>query len=75
MIVASKDRSAFTASQLAGAIALGLLGAHVDVDKTQKIRVSLVTKPTVDQSGNYRADSHATADHDPTHGLEYRRTG
>jgi len=52
LIVASKDRSAFTPSQLAGAIALALLGVYTDVDKTQKIRVSLVTRPALGQDGN-----------------------
>ena len=52
LIVASKDRSAFTPSQIAGAIALALLGVSSPVDKTQKIRVSLVTHPALGQDGN-----------------------
>ena len=47
VIVASKDRSAVTATQVAGAVAMALLGAYMPVDKTQKIRVSLVTRPFV----------------------------
>lgn len=57
LIVASKDRSAFTPSQLAGAIALALLGVQSDIDKTQKIRVSLVTHPALDSDGKPRPDS------------------
>jgi hypothetical protein len=52
LIVASKDRSAFTPSQLAGVIALALLGVQMPMDKTQKIRVSLVTHPALAQDGN-----------------------
>jgi len=52
LVVASKDRSAFTPSQLAGAIALALLGVQVPIDDTQKIRVSLVTRPALGQDGN-----------------------
>jgi hypothetical protein len=57
VIVASKDRSAFTASQVLAAIALGFLGAPPSVDKTQKIRVSLVTRPALAADGTPRADS------------------
>ncbi len=57
VIVASKDRSAFTTSQIVAAIALGLLsGAATPVDKTQKIRVSLVTRPALASDGTPRAD-------------------
>lgn len=52
VLVASKDRSAFTPSQLAGAIALALIGVQMPVDYTQKIRVSLVTHPALGQDGN-----------------------
>lgn len=46
LIVASKDRSAVEAGQVAGKIAVGvLLGADVPVDKYQKLRASVVTKP------------------------------
>jgi hypothetical protein len=58
VIVASKDRSAYTASQIAGAIALAFLGAYTPVDRTQKIRVSLVTRPALAADGSPRADSH-----------------
>lgn len=57
VIVASKDRSAFTPSQLAGAIALALFGVSTSIDKTQKIRVSLVTRPAMAADGSARADS------------------
>lgn len=46
LIVGSKDRDATNAGQVAGAILMAvLLGVHTPVDKNQKIRVSLVTKP------------------------------
>ena len=57
VIVASKDRSAFTPAQLAGAIAMALFGAYTPIDKTQKIRVSLVTRPAVASDGSVRPDS------------------
>lgn len=46
VIVASKDRSAVSGGQVAGAVVLALLtGAATPIDKTQKIRVSLVARP------------------------------
>lgn len=57
VIVASKDRSAFTATQLAGAIALAVFGVSTSIDKTQKIRVSLVTRPALAADGSPRPDS------------------
>ena len=57
LMVASKDRSAFTPTQLAGAIALALIGVSTSIDKTQKIRVSLVTHPALGQDGNPMPDS------------------
>jgi hypothetical protein len=57
VIVASKDRSAFTPAQLAGAIAMAIFGAHTAIDKTQKIRVSLVTRHTLASDGSVRPDS------------------
>jgi hypothetical protein len=46
VIVASKDRDATEAGQVVGAVLMGVLvGAVPPVDKTQKIRVSLVTRP------------------------------
>lgn len=56
VIVASKDRSAFTPAQLAGAIAMALFGAYMPIDRTQKIRVSLVTRPAVASDGSIRVD-------------------
>jgi hypothetical protein len=54
VIVASKDRSAVTGSQVVGAILLALatLGSGtMDIDTTQKFRVSLVTRPAIAQDG------------------------
>lgn len=58
VIVASKDRSAVTGSQVIGAVLLALLGAYTEVDKTQKIRVSLVTRPFVGQDGAVVPDTN-----------------
>jgi hypothetical protein len=57
LIVASKDRSAITGTQITAAIALALLGANYPIDKTQKIRVSLVTRPAIAADGKPRPDS------------------
>lgn len=57
VIVASKDRSAWNAGQITAAVALALLGAYYPVDKTQKIRVSLVTRPALAADGTPKADS------------------
>jgi hypothetical protein len=57
VIVASKDRSAWNAGQITAAVALALFGAYYPVDKTQKIRVSLVTRPALAADGTPRADS------------------
>jgi hypothetical protein len=47
LIVASKERSAVSSGQVFGAVFLALLsGVPGSVDKTQKIRVSLVVRPT-----------------------------
>lgn len=47
LIVASKDRDAVEAGQVVGSILLAiLLGVSVPWDESQKIRVSLVTRPT-----------------------------
>jgi hypothetical protein len=51
VIVASKDRSAVTGGQVLGAVLLALMGGYPDIDKTQKIRVSLVTRPALAQDG------------------------
>lgn len=46
VVVASKDRDAREAGQIAAAVVIAiLLGAPMPVDSTQKIRASLVTKP------------------------------
>ena len=57
VIVASKDRSAWNAAQITAAVALALFGAYYPVDKTQKIRVSLVTRPALAADGTPRPDS------------------
>ena len=57
VIVASKDRSAWNAAQITAAVALALFGAYYAVDKTQKIRVSLVTRPALAADGTPRPDS------------------
>jgi hypothetical protein len=57
LVVASKDRSAFTPSQLVGAFALALLGVQMPIDQTQKIRVSLVTHPALGSDGMPVPDS------------------
>jgi hypothetical protein len=51
VIVASKDRSAVTKGQVFGAILLALFGANSEIDKTQKIRASLVTRPAISSDG------------------------
>lgn len=45
VIVASKDRSAVEPGQVMAAIFMALLGAPMPIDKNQKIRASLVTRP------------------------------
>lgn len=57
VIVASKDRSAFNAAQIAGAVAAALFGVYAPVDKTQKIRASLVTRPAQASDGAPMPDS------------------
>ncbi len=47
VIVSSKRRGAMEAGQIAGAIVMGaLFGVRMSVDKEQKIRASLVTRPS-----------------------------
>jgi hypothetical protein len=58
VIVASKDRSAVTATQVMGAVALALIGGNMPIDKTQKIRVSLVSRNAVDSHGSPLPTSH-----------------
>jgi hypothetical protein len=57
VIVASKDRSAFSAGQITAAVALALFGVYSSVDKDQKIRVSLVTRSALASDGTSRPDS------------------
>jgi hypothetical protein len=57
VIVASKDRSAFDAGQITASVALALFGIYHAVDKSQRIRVSLVTKPALASDGKPRADA------------------
>ena len=58
VIVASKDRSAVTGGQVLGAVLLALLGGgYTDIDKAQKIRVSVVTRPALAQDGMPMADT------------------
>lgn len=46
VLVASKDRSAVEAGQVAGQIAMAVLfGVYTPIDKNQKIRASLITRP------------------------------
>lgn len=45
LIVASKDRSAVSAAQVTGAVVAALFGVATSIDKSQKIRVSLVARP------------------------------
>jgi hypothetical protein len=60
--VASKDRDATEAGQVAAAIAVAVLtGAYMPTDKNQKIRASLVTKPVGDEkSTNVRVTFQRT---------------
>ena len=58
VIVASKDRSAITGGQVLGAVLLALFGAgYTDVDKSQKIRVSVVTRPALAEGGVPQANT------------------
>lgn len=51
VIVASKDRDATEAGQIAGAVAMAVLfGVSTPIDRNQKIRVSLVTSPQKDKT-------------------------
>lgn len=56
VIVASKDRDATEAGQVAGAVMMAVLfGVNTPVDKNQKIRVSLITRPAGKNKTNLRA--------------------
>ena len=54
VISASKMRSAVSAGQVVGAILLALMGAPVPIDKEQKMRASVITRP-VGEHGEYMA--------------------
>ena len=50
VIVASKDRDATESGQVAGAVVMALLlGVYVPTDKNQKIRASLITRPSYNE--------------------------
>ena len=54
VIVGSKDRDAVEAGQVAGAVMMAVLfGVSMPIDQNQKIRASLVTRPT-DKKTNLR---------------------
>lgn len=53
-ITSSKMRSAKDAGQIVGAILIALLGGNMPVDKEQKMRASVVTRP-VGERGEYIA--------------------
>lgn len=55
VIVGSKDRDAVETGQVIGAAIIGALtGARIPVDKTQKIRASLVSRPLGHNSTKFR---------------------
>lgn len=45
LVVASKERSAYSASQITVAVIAAIFGVNQSIDKRQKIRVSLVVRP------------------------------
>ena len=51
VLLVTKDRDAFEAGQLVGAIALAFLGVSMPIDKNQTIRVSVITRPIEDGRG------------------------
>lgn len=52
VLLATKDRDATEAGQIAGAVVMAILfGVYVPTDKNQKIRVSVVTRPLDDGRG------------------------
>ena len=54
VLVASKDRDATEADQVAGAIVLALItGVAIAVDDIQKMRVSIVTNPKFDENNSH----------------------
>ncbi len=55
VIVGSKDRDATEAGQVAGAVVIALLGGGaVPIDREQKIRASLITRPNGKKRTNLR---------------------
>ncbi|MBE2191333.1 MAG: hypothetical protein IAE63_04050 [Alphaproteobacteria bacterium] len=55
VIVGSKDRDATEAGQIAGAVFMAVMfGANMPVDKNQKIRASLITRPSGKGKTNLR---------------------
>lgn len=57
LIVASKNRSAFNVGQMAAAVVAALFGVYQAMDSSQKIRVSLVTRPALASDGKPIANS------------------
>lgn len=52
VLVGTKERDAYDAGQIAGAVVLALLtGTMMDVDKNQRMRASVVTRPASDGRG------------------------
>ncbi len=45
LIVGSKDRSAVEGGQVAGKVLLAMIGKHMSIDRNQKLRASIVTRP------------------------------
>ena len=52
LIVASKNRSARSPGQVAGAVVAALLGIYTTIDESQLIRVSLVARPADTEVGS-----------------------
>jgi hypothetical protein len=51
VLLATKDRDAVEAGQVAGAIVLAVLGVSMPIDWNQTIRVSVITRPIEDGRG------------------------
>ena len=50
VVVGSKDRDATEAGQVAGAVFMAVMfGVNMPIDQNQKIRVSLITRPTTEK--------------------------
>ncbi len=55
VILGEKDRDAVEAGQVAGKIFMAVMfGAHMAIDKNQKIRASLITRPVSSKKTNLR---------------------